>query len=140
MATEGAEFEVEGKWDSGLLVRTSYTRVVSELDATGRELENSPRDAARVQLAMPICGEKLSAGLELLYQSDRFTLRRDRTGDTWLVNLTLLSRELRPGLELSASIYNLLDARSRTPGGPEHVQDRLEQDGRTFRLKLAYRF
>jgi iron complex outermembrane receptor protein len=136
----GAEVEVEGKWESGLLVRASYTRHLAEESESGEALENSPRDAARAHLAMPIFGEKLSAGVELLYQSDRFTLRRDRTGDTWLLNLTLLSRELRPGLEISASLYNLLDARYRTAGGPEHLQDRLEQDGRTFRLKLSYRF
>ncbi len=136
----GAEVEVEGKWDNGMLARASYTRHVSEDSATEQELENAPRDAVRAQLAVPIFGEKLSAGLELLYQSDRFTIQRDRTGDTWLVNATLLSRELRPGLEISASVYNLLDARYRSPGGAEHVQDRLEQDGRTFRLKLSYRF
>ncbi len=136
----GTELEVEGKWGGGTLLRASYTRHLSEDSETGKELENSPRDSFRAQGAFPIFGEKLSAGLELLYQSDRFTARRDRTGDTWLVNATLLSRELRPGLEISASIYNLLDDHYRVPGGSEHKQDRLEQDGRTFRLKLSYRF
>ena len=136
----GTEIEIEGKWDTGTLLRASYTRHLSEDSVTGKELENSPRDAVRAQIAIPVVGEKLSAGIELLYQSDRFTLRRDRTGDTWLVNATLLSREIRPGLEISASVYNLFDDRFRHPGGPEHVQDRLEQDGRTFRVKFGYRF
>jgi iron complex outermembrane receptor protein len=44
------------------------------------------------------------------------------------------------GLELSASIYNLFDTKYGYPGGDEHVQDVLYQDGRTFRLKLTYTF
>ena len=136
----GAEVEVEGRWENGTLVRASYTHYASRDNATGQQLENSPRDTVRGKLALPIAGEKLSAGLELLYQSDRRTLLGNGTGDTWLLNATLLSRELRPGLLLSASVYNLLDYRYRIPGGPEHVQDTLRQDGRTARLKVSYGF
>lgn len=57
-----------------------------------------------------------------------------------LANWTLFSRELVKNLEASASIHNLFDKKYGFPGGPEHLQDTIPQDGRTFRLKLTYRF
>jgi iron complex outermembrane receptor protein len=57
-----------------------------------------------------------------------------------VANLTLLARELRPGLEISASVYNLLDRRYGYAGAPEHLQAVIPQDGRVFLAKLTYRF
>ena len=136
----GVEAEAEGKWDGGLLVRASYTHDETRSGRTGLRLENSPRDVVRVQTLVPLAGEKLSAGLEFFYASERLTLARQSTGNLWLCNATLFSRELRPGLELSASVQNVFDRRYGFPGGNEHAQDIIEQDGRTFRLKVSYRF
>jgi outer membrane receptor for ferrienterochelin and colicins len=47
---------------------------------------------------------------------------------------------LLKGLEMSASVYNLLDETYDDPSTPFHRQDAIEQDGRAFRLKLTYRF
>jgi len=56
------------------------------------------------------------------------------------VNWNLFSQHLIKGVELSAGVYNLFDSRYGFPGGSGHLQDVIEQDGRTFRLKLTYRF
>ena len=56
------------------------------------------------------------------------------------VNFTLFSREVVRGLEASLSLYNLLDERYRDPVSPNFTQTSIEQDGRTFRFKLTYRF
>ncbi len=135
----GAEIEIEGKSDRGWLLRGSYTRQHAEDEKNGR-LENSPTDIAKIQLGAPLHGERVTANLELLYVGDRLTLQGRHSGDTVLVNATLFARELLPGLECSASLYNALDTRYRVPGGVNHTQDTIEQDGRTFRLKLSYKF
>lgn len=57
-----------------------------------------------------------------------------------LANLTLSGRKLLPGLEVSASVYNLFDKAYADPGAQEHVQDTLRQDGRSFRLKATASF
>jgi iron complex outermembrane receptor protein len=57
-----------------------------------------------------------------------------------VVNFTLLSRELIKNLEASVSIYNALDRRYGDPATRFHRQDVIEQDGRSFRVKLVYRF
>ncbi|WP_170942255.1 TonB-dependent receptor, partial [Noviherbaspirillum denitrificans] len=58
----------------------------------------------------------------------------------WLGNVTLSAMRLAPGLELSSSIYNLFDRRYADPGAAEHAQDAIVQNGRTYRIKLAYAF
>lgn len=136
----GGEVEVEAKLDNGWLARVSYSHQEANDGATGLILTNSPKDVAKLQLSIPLIREKLYASAELLYASDRLTLQRHTTGDTWLLNATIFSRELLPNLEFSASVYNLLDQKYDVPGGSEHVQDRIEQNGRTFRAKFQYRF
>jgi len=43
-------------------------------------------------------------------------------------------------LEVSGSLYNLFDTKYATPAAREHLQDTIQQDGRSFRLKLTYKF
>ncbi len=139
-SVHGAEVGFEGKSDTGWLLRGSYTRQEAEDRSTGHRLENSPTDIAKLQLGIPLHGENLTANLELLYVGDRLTLTGKNSGATTLLNATLYSRELLPGLECSASLYNLLGNHYRVPGGVNHKQDTIEQDGRTFRVKCTYRF
>ncbi len=61
--------------------------------------------------------------------------------DFYVANVTLLSVNLPvKGLELSASLYNILDTRYKDPVGAELRQNGIEQDGRAFRVKLTYGF
>ena len=136
----GAEIEVEGKWDHGVLLRASYTRQDAVSGADGERLANSPENLFKAHASVPLWREKIFGSVELLYASERLTLTRHHTGEAWLLNATLFSRDLAPGLEISASVHNLLDRKFRVPGNEEHAQDTLEQDGRTFRLKVTYRF
>jgi iron complex outermembrane receptor protein len=136
----GVEAEIEGKWDNGLLVRASYTRQDATNTKSGERLINSPVNVAKAQVSIPVYRDKVFGSVELLYASDRLTQLRQKTGEAWLLNATLYSRELLPGLECSASVYNLLNQKYRTPGGGEHTQDTIAQDGTTFWLKALYRF
>jgi len=56
------------------------------------------------------------------------------------VNWTLFSQKLVKGMELSAGVYNLFDARYSVPGAAYNLQDTIPQNGRSFRLKLDYKF
>ena len=136
----GGEAEVNARWENGSHFRASYTRQVAETADSGEQLVNSPTNLFKTQLSVPLYKDKVFGSVELLYASDRVTLTRQKTGDAWLVNATLFSHELAPGLEVSASIYNLFGQRYRTVGGTEHLQDQIEQDGRTLRVKVSYRF
>lgn len=136
----GAEAEIEGRWDNGILARASYTRQQAISDIDGKQLVNSPANVFKGHLTLPLYRDKVFGSIELLYASDRLTLLRNRTGSACLVNTTLFSRNLLPNLEASASVFNLFNQKYATPGGPEHLQDSLIQNGRTFLLKSPIAF
>lgn len=140
VAAHGGEVELEGRYENGVRVRVSYGYRQTEDLMTGRELSNSPTHQAKLGLIFPLYRDKIYSGMELQYMGEVFTLRRNRVQDFWVANLTLFSQRIRPGLELSASLYNLFDTRFGYPGGGEHIQDIIPQDGRTFRVKLSYQF
>jgi iron complex outermembrane receptor protein len=136
----GLEFELEGKYARGLMARTSYALQRTEDDTNGSELSNSPRHLFKGSVIVPLYEEKIYAGLELQYTSQVITQSRQTADGYVLANFTLFSRELLPGLELSASVYNLFDAHYAHPVSTAHVQDTIEQPGRSFRVKLTYKF
>lgn len=136
----GATVELEGKWENGLEGRASYTYQKTENDATGEELENSPRHLAKFNLTAPFLKKKLFAGAEAQYTSSRKTVQGNRTGGFWLTNLTLSSARLWDRVALSATLYNLFDKEYGDPGSVEHLQDVILQDGRTFRVKVTASF
>ena len=138
--TKGLELEFEGRFTRGLRSRISYSIQHSEDATTGLVLAGAPKRLAKLNLIAPIYLEKIFTGLELQHLSGRKTLLGNDSGDYLLANLTLFSHELVRGLELSASVYNLFDKKYFHSGSPEHLQDRIQQDGRTFQIKANYRF
>jgi len=79
-------------------------------------------------------------GIEEQYTSRKNTLAGGETGDFFLTNVTLFSRNLLKNLELSGSVYNLFNSKYFVPAGGEHRLSSIEQDGRTFRVKATVRF
>ena len=94
----------------------------------------------KLNLIAPLVREQLFAGVELQYTSKRKTLAGSYAGGFYVTNLTFFSQNLLKGLEISGSVYNLFNKKYGDPGGEEHVQDILQQDGRTFRIKVTYLF
>jgi iron complex outermembrane receptor protein len=147
----GVEFEIEGKLAIGLHTRASYTYADTEDKTTGARLDNSPEHLGKLNLSLPLWREKVFAGVELQTSSGVRTVAGSETDPYAVVNLTVFSRELAKGLELSASLYNVFDQRYSHPvsadftytgpvSGDAIALDSIKQDGRSFRLKLTYRF
>lgn len=136
----GIELELEGNYAQGLRSRISYSVQQTEDAQTKEFFPNSPKHLIKLNLIAPVYQENIFASFELQYASTRKTLRRNDSGDYWLANATLFSRELVKSMELSTGVYNLFDDRYGDPGGSEHFQDVIRQNGRTFRVKLTYRF
>jgi iron complex outermembrane receptor protein len=137
---KGMEFELEGRYPGGLVARASYALQRTDDAMTGEELSTSPRHLIKGNLIVPLYRDKVFAGLELQYQSSVKTLSGRRADDFVIANLTLFSKELVKGLEMSATVYNLLDTQYGFPASGSHLQDIIGQDGRSFRLKLTYKF
>lgn len=140
VVVRGMEVELEGKWPSGVSTRLSYALAPTRDTQTGNLVVDSPRQMANFNLLLPLFKRKATAGLDIRYFSSRKTLAGNQARGFVLPNLTLVSTPAGKGWELSASIYNLFNTKYGYPGGDEHAQDILYQDGRTFRLKLTYTF
>ena len=146
--TKGTELALEGNWNNGIRSRLSYSLQRTE-DSSKQNLPDSPEHLVKMNVSVPVYKQKIFASLEYQYTSSRRTLFTTSTGETMngmnaggfeTVNFTLFSRELIKNLEFSGSVYNLFDTRYGDPSSPFHLQDIIEQDGRSFRLKLTYRF
>jgi len=141
----GMEAELEARWPE-LIGRISYTFQAAKDRITDKVLTDSPRHLFKLNLSVPVIKEKLFAGFDFQYVSARTTLRTLAFPDGLeaarysVVNFTLFSRNLVKGLEISARVYNLLDEQYGDPSTPFHVQDVIPRDGRSFRVKLTYRF
>jgi iron complex outermembrane receptor protein len=137
---KGVELEVSAKWPGGWQGRASYTYTQTEDSITGGRLSNAPEQIGKLSFSVPLWRDKLFASAELQAMSERDTLRESQLGPVWLVNATLFSQNLAKGLQLSLSVYNLLDQHYRDPASGIYTQDSLEQDGRSLRAKLTYQF
>jgi outer membrane receptor for ferrienterochelin and colicins len=137
---KGLEIEFDGVWENGMRGRISYTIQNTEDDETGKPLVNSPRHLAKFNLIVPVLREKIFSGLEMQYVSERKTLADKNIGAFFVTNVTVFSRKLIRGAEISGSIYNLFDKKFSDPGAGEHLQDAIQQDGRSFRCKLTLNF
>lgn len=136
----GAEATLEGKWKDGSRLRLSYAYVDTLDKSTRSGLANSPDHIAKGSWIVPLIPERVFAGIETQYQSKRRTLAGEHTDDAWLLDLTLTCENALNNLDLQVGIFNVFDTQYAHPASGEHLQDTLEQDGRTVGFKLNYRF
>jgi iron complex outermembrane receptor protein len=151
--TKGVEFALDGSWAGGIRGRASYSFEYTQNDTVPWQLPDSPNHMFKFNLSVPLIKDKLFAGAEYQFTSDRLSLHNttatngepitvqgQTAGGYGVINLTLFSQNLIKNLEFSASVYNLLNTQYWDPASDFHAQDVIEQDGRTFRVKLTYRF
>lgn len=151
--TKGVELALEGGWTNGIRGRLSYSFQHTDNQSSSLDVPDSPAHLVKFNLSVPLVKEKLFAGLEFQYTSQRqslhnttdafnqpLTVQGEEAGDFGIVNFTLFSQNLIKNLEISASVYNLFDSRYGDPASRFHQQDIIERDGRSFRFKLTYRF
>ena len=135
----GMDFGLKRKLPWGLEGGVSYSFQNAE-NKNGKPLSNSPKHVGQANLSVPLIKQKLFASMNLQYVSSRRTLEGNYTGAYVVPNFTLFSRNVLKGWEFSASLYNAFDQVYGDPGAEEHRQDIIFQDGRSFRIKLGYRF
>ena len=134
----GLEFEVEARRASGWAARASYSYAYANDPGDEGHLANSPMHLAKVNATVPL-PRSTHAAVELLYTGSQESDARALVPASVLTNITVTSKPIKGGAEFSASCYNLFDRRWYAPGGPEHIQSMIQQDGRTFRVKVTYR-
>ncbi len=137
--SKGAELEIQGKWAKNIDARLGYSYQETTDKETDKTLINSPKHLVKFNLSAPLIGDRLSSGLDIRYVGPRKS-RMGEVGGAVIANLTLLSREIMPGVDISGSIYNIFDKKYSDPASSEFRAISIPQDGRTFRFKVDVRF
>ncbi|HYA64657.1 MAG TPA: TonB-dependent receptor [Candidatus Sulfotelmatobacter sp.] len=137
---KGLDLEWAGKWASGWEARLAYSVQDTIDESTGMTLNNSPEHLPKFNMSAPIIPRRLFFSFDGQYVNQRETLEGTRLGGYFLGDATVFAPELYKGLTLSASAYNVFDKRYADPGGIQHREVSIPQDGRTLALKLTYRF
>ncbi len=140
-AANGSGFEMEAAGTIGaaidLRAAYAYQRVTNR--ASGADLPNTPRHLLRIGASAPIGRTGLAISGEARAIGARWRDATERVPGYALANLSLVfSRSAR--LEWGLSIFNLFDRRYSDPGGDEHIQIAIPQDGRTVRVRAGVRF
>ena len=131
---------MNGKMGAGLRGDASYSYTRTKSSGTGETPANSPESLVKLNLGMPLLRQRLFAAVDGQYTGPVSTLGNNVLGGFSVLNATITGHILRKHLDLSASLYNALNKRYADPGRPEDPEDAIQQDGRTFRVKITYRF
>lgn len=139
---QGLEFQLEtdDRGPLGITSRLGYALQNAQNRRTNGRLTNSPIHLVNANVIVPVVRDRLFAGLEVFYRSKRKTLAGNTTSDYSVTNVTLHAKRFLKGLEATVSVKNLFDSDYSDPGSGEQVQDEIEQNGRSFWLKLKYGF
>ncbi|HKC79719.1 MAG TPA: hypothetical protein VKB91_00885, partial [Gemmatimonadaceae bacterium] len=118
----------------------SYSLQRTENGATGTALTNSPGQMVQLQLRSPVPGSSAIAALDAQYMSARRTLGGNIAGSHTLANLSLFAPRTFDRFDLSATFYNVLGTRYGDPVPADFVQDVIQQDGRSFRVRATLHY
>jgi iron complex outermembrane receptor protein len=133
--------ELELRATRGLITSyASYSHQEAK-DADGAWLTNSPHHLAKAGVVVPLVSY-LRCGIEGQYETERLTVYGTETDPFFLTNLNLSTtfHSFETQATASVLIKNLFDQPYATPGGFEHAQPAIEQDGRTILVALEARF
>jgi outer membrane receptor for ferrienterochelin and colicins len=140
----GFQLESEKRWDSGRLIKASYTfsHVTNENEGDVRSV-GSPQNIFKIHYAEPLFNDFAKLGVENIYIGQRRT-SQDSIADAYnLVNLNLTSDKILPGLDVSFGVYNIFGTHYQMLGGTgpaDITQKTIPMNGREFRLKLQLTF
>ncbi|HEV8122685.1 MAG TPA: TonB-dependent receptor [Gemmatimonadales bacterium] len=146
VVAKGFEVTFDARPTAGTSGYLNYT--FQDADLGGSDLTNMPMHMVKGGLGTDLF-RQATAAVEFRYESSRVTPQATTTDGFIVANGTLTLRPfstvtsrsgLLAGLEFGLHVENLFNKRYSNPGSVEHLQASLEQNGRTFVLRLTSRF
>jgi outer membrane receptor for ferrienterochelin and colicins len=140
------EAQLRLRGESRAMVSYAFQRAADH--ETGDELPNSPRHLAKARVSLPGPVGRSFVSIETQYLSSRTTFPRPDSGDglytgkvgaAATANVTLV-QPLGRAWELTGGIRNLFDTKYSDPVSEQHLQEAVEQNGRTARIGLTWKF
>jgi outer membrane receptor for ferrienterochelin and colicins len=139
----GLECELTARLHAGLNGYANYTYEHARYVDGDAALTNVPVHMVKLGLESQFL-EVLRAALEMQYQSSRMTVRGSSTLPFFVANLNIAAASSATGdtwpgqVHFSLLVRNLFNAAYSTPGGFEHLQTAIAQDGRSYLFRLEW--
>jgi outer membrane receptor protein involved in Fe transport len=138
--SRGVELGLNVNRGHGLTGKLSYSFQRTQDRAIGLQLTNSPAHMVQMELRSPILGSAATAAIDAQYMSARSTLLGNVADGHVLTNFSLFAPRTFGRFDLSASVYNVFAARYGDPVSNGFVQDLVQQDGRSFRVRTTLHY
>lgn len=138
--SKGINFELAAKWPSGWQARLSYTLQEDTDPSSKIDLSNSPNDLVKLNVSAPLVRRRLFGSVEGQYTSSVESLADTSIAGFFVVNATVFASDLWHVASISASAYNLFNIRYADAVGSGLIENSIEQNGRTLRIKFTYHF
>ena len=142
----GVELELQARREDGLMAYANYAFQRTEDRDSNQNLTNSPSHLFKAGFSF-FLSKGLSAAGDLQYETSRKTVYDTQTDAYMLSNMTFRAQEnasfmqfLPGGWHLDLQLRNLFDTVYTTPGGFEHLQPAIQQNGRNYLLEIGYSF
>ncbi len=143
----GGEFALRAEFSQSLSAFANCTVQKTEDTESKERLSNSPTTMIKVGIWSAFL-RHFSGSAILRYESERMTVYDTKTGSFLLADLQLAAQPkfadasgagaVLNKFRLALVVRNAFNESYSNPGGFEHVQDAIPQDGRTFQVKLTY--
>lgn len=133
----GLEWGLRGNLKSGLNAYLNLN-IQKAYDAeSGDRLSNSPEFTFKAGISVPL-HPQICLVAEGIYESGRYSIRRNRTPDYFLCNAGLRFANFWRGLSCSLRVRNLFDSEFMLPASLEHAQDLIVQPRRYVGVIITY--
>ena len=144
----GIEAEVRRDFRQGWMISSQVslqrTRYLHNVDASLREVPNSPNVLAAVKLGVPILSKVLGLMMRLSFVGPRWDryekssdLPQDRVDGAVVWDAVFGGEAEKFGVRYGIGVYNVLDTRWYTPVSAELRQRAMLQNGRTLYLSVG---
>lgn len=106
---------------------------------TGAGLANSPRHIAKGRISLPAAGRGSFVSVEAQYLSSRTTVAGPPVSAAATVSVHFV-HPIGRSWELFGGVPDAFNAKYSDPVSEQHEQDAIEQNGRTARVGLRWKF
>lgn len=134
----GFEAEVKFQLQHALEGTASYSFQRTEASDAQNFSSDSPRNLIKFDLTQPLFRRRMFASLNGQYRGRMESFESGSVSPSTVFSFTLLGHNLGDHFDMSASIYNLLGHRYWDPPSIGNLQQPIQQDGRSFRIKITW--
>lgn len=137
----GAEVELEKYFQEGTHLRISYAYQKAHETEGNTPLVNTPHHLAKLNIAVPLTGERLKMGWELHYVGAKPDNERKSTPSQWTADVNIFSHHWLANTDISFKIKNLFNKKYDDITWEQFSGDEVRpREERTFLLQLEYLF